>query len=386
MKEHVMPGTRLVTHAAAAAVLALLATAPGAAARTIIGTPAGETLRGTRAADVIKGGGGNDRLEGRGSADRLDGGTGSDKLAGGPGADRLLGGGGRDTLDGGPGDDRLDGGAGDDVVRGGPGRDTITVGAGADGVDCGGGRDTLVIRGAVGTVRGCETVRRPPTDEGPVPQPGGPGPQPGDPGPQPSGPGPQPGPALPAAGTWHGTLTGSVFGASFSVPVDVVLAMPKTNESNPVHVSVTTPVAPTGVVGQLFYPSAVRQTICLKPNPVLCLPTDYQPFTVQYMDVRVAGADVTGTVTATHEAEAANFLSFTAPEVCPRVQPNPGLMCFLAGPETFSIRTGSTLALRFAGDAVTGTVHALRGNSLFYGSYAYPDFAYDATLTATRVP
>jgi RTX calcium-binding nonapeptide repeat (4 copies) len=80
--------------------IALLLTAPAAAARTIGGT---------------------------GKKDVLHGGRGADRISGGPGADRLYGGAGNDRLSGGSGDDRLSGGSGTDTLRCGPGSDTALV-------------------------------------------------------------------------------------------------------------------------------------------------------------------------------------------------------------------------------------------------------------------
>lgn len=90
------------------ALVALLAAScpTPASARTLFGRSGADTLRGSNRPDVLRGRAGNDRLFGRAGNDRLYGGAGNDRVLGGRGHDVLVGGSGRDTLDCGPGRDR----------------------------------------------------------------------------------------------------------------------------------------------------------------------------------------------------------------------------------------------------------------------------------------
>ena len=94
---------------------------------------------------VVRGGLGSDRLalddrHGPLPSARLLGGAGRDELFGGSEKDRLLGGSGRDTLLGGGGDDVLSGDAGDDQLVWNPGD-------GSDVIEGGDGSDAVVVNG-----------------------------------------------------------------------------------------------------------------------------------------------------------------------------------------------------------------------------------------------
>jgi hypothetical protein len=105
--------------ALALTLLAVLAAASFAEARTITGTATANKLYGTATADTVYG---------KGSGDTLRGLDGRDKLYGGFGNDVLSGGSRNDVLSGGPGADRLTGSGGRDTIKCGPGRDSVIAG------------------------------------------------------------------------------------------------------------------------------------------------------------------------------------------------------------------------------------------------------------------
>ena len=84
------PSPRRFTAFVALLLLAALATASVAGARTIKGTAKANTLRGTAQADVLLGLGGADRLYGAGGRDKLAGGTGRDVIRCGAGYDTVM--------------------------------------------------------------------------------------------------------------------------------------------------------------------------------------------------------------------------------------------------------------------------------------------------------
>jgi hypothetical protein len=100
-------------------LLAVLAAASLAEARTITGTATANKLYGTATADTISGMGGADTLRGLDGRDKLYGGLGNDVLSGGSRNDMLFGG---------PGADRLAGSGGRDTIKCGAGRDTVIAG------------------------------------------------------------------------------------------------------------------------------------------------------------------------------------------------------------------------------------------------------------------
>ena len=99
-------------------ILAVLASAAGAPAKVVSGTPRADRLIGTRGADAIRGLAGNDRLLGLAGADFLQGGPGRDTVDAGPGNDLVAVSydGARDTVRCGSGTDVVNADA-DDVVR-----------------------------------------------------------------------------------------------------------------------------------------------------------------------------------------------------------------------------------------------------------------------------
>ncbi len=99
--------------AALCAVVASLALATGAQAKSVSGTNGGDRLSGTASADAIKAKGGNDRVTARGGDDRVNAGKG------------------RDSVNAGGGDDVVQAQDGTkDVVRCGAGDDTAKLDAG----------------------------------------------------------------------------------------------------------------------------------------------------------------------------------------------------------------------------------------------------------------
>jgi len=123
-----------------AAALAVLATAPAASAKVIVGTPGDDTLAGTDERDLIYGRAGNDTMAGNGAADFLFGQKGMDALNGDDGPDRLWGGSEDDLLHGGDGPDWLWAGAGADQLFGEVGNDRLFAAAddgAVDTLDCG---------------------------------------------------------------------------------------------------------------------------------------------------------------------------------------------------------------------------------------------------------
>jgi hypothetical protein len=83
-------GPGRLTVAVAVLLLAALATASVAGARTITGTAKANTLKGTSQSDVILGLGGADRLYGAGGRDKLAGGSGRDTIRCGGGYDTVM--------------------------------------------------------------------------------------------------------------------------------------------------------------------------------------------------------------------------------------------------------------------------------------------------------
>ncbi len=73
--------------AALCAVVASLALATGAQAKSVSGTNGGDRLSGTASADAIKAKGGNDRVQARGGDDRVNAGKGRDRVNAGGGDD-----------------------------------------------------------------------------------------------------------------------------------------------------------------------------------------------------------------------------------------------------------------------------------------------------------
>lgn len=114
---------------------------PLPAAKTLIGTDAGDTLVGGPGDQIIHGNGGNDTLRGGPGNDRILGGRGDDYLRDGVGDDTLDGGNGNDNLDSGAGNDLLKGEAGDDTLFGGRDNDTLKGGSGDDTLKGGMGND-----------------------------------------------------------------------------------------------------------------------------------------------------------------------------------------------------------------------------------------------------
>ncbi len=118
-------------------VAAVVALAPGASAKTLVGTPASDVLTATSP-----------------EGDTLFGGGGSDTLTGGPGPDVIYGVRSSNTIDGGEGNNYIEGGTGDDSIKAGggnntvfgsTGHDTITLGDGNNYVDPGGAPDDVVL-------------------------------------------------------------------------------------------------------------------------------------------------------------------------------------------------------------------------------------------------
>ncbi|MCS4095543.1 peroxidase family protein [Rhizobium sp. BK176] len=114
------------------------------AARTLIGTVAGDVLIGAAGADTILAGGGGDIVAGDAGNDILRGEDGDDVVTAGDGNDSVTGGAGDDELHGGAGDDMLFGNAGKDMIHGEAGNDFIEGGAGEDQVWAGDGDDTVI--------------------------------------------------------------------------------------------------------------------------------------------------------------------------------------------------------------------------------------------------
>jgi hypothetical protein len=289
-------------------------------------------------------------------------------LFGRGGADRLYGDSGSDRLDGGPGADRLTGGGGNDV---------ILVDSRSDVVSCGTGRDTLVLSVDAARPRGCERVIerfvRPPVQP-PVQVP------------------PQPGvvAGFPVDSLWSGTITGTVAGQAFSLPVDVEIKRALSGESNPVHLAITTPVPALDTVGYAFLISALGGDWGCPPDSPsgrrwVCQTPVIRGLTLQYMDLQAAAGTLNATLANMHSAEAAAANVFIAPDTCPAVYgPMAWLYCLIPGPQTYAVKEGSAIGLSVAGNALTGTVRLLKGPGLVQ-IMPLPDFTYDATFTATRV-
>jgi Ca2+-binding RTX toxin-like protein len=123
---------RTTLSAALCAVVASLALATGAQAKSVSGTDGGERLSGTASADAIKAKGGNDRVTARGGDDRVNAGKGRD---------------------------RVNAGAGDDVVQAQDGaKDVVTCGAGDDTAKLDAG-DTIADATADNPYGSCEDVQ-----------------------------------------------------------------------------------------------------------------------------------------------------------------------------------------------------------------------------------
>ena len=345
--------TRMARTLGAAALLAL-AVAPLAQARTMNGTARGESLRGTARADVIHGRGGNDRLSGRGGNDRLYGDAGRDRLDGGPGADRLMG---------------------------GSGNDVIVVDSRSDRVNCGRGSDTLVLYVDAARPASCERVierfTRPPVKP-PITDP----PQPGVVG------------GFPVDSRWTGTITGTVAGQAFSLPVDVELKRALRGENNPLHLAITTPVPALDTVGYAFLVSAIGGDWGCPPQipepgggpsrPWICQRPTVPDLTLQYMNLQAVAGTLNATLANMHSAEAAAANVFIAPDTCPAVYgPMAWLYCLIPGPQTYAAKEGSAVSLAVAGNTISGSVRLLKGPGLVQ-IMPLPDFTYDATFTATR--
>ncbi len=104
---------RISLTAGLCALVASLALATGAEARSVSGTNGGDRLSGTASADAIKARGGDDRVTARGGDDRVNAGRG------------------RDSVNAGGGDDVIQAKDGaEDVVRCGAGDDTAKLDAG----------------------------------------------------------------------------------------------------------------------------------------------------------------------------------------------------------------------------------------------------------------
>ena len=122
--------------------LAVLAVAPAANAKLIVGTAGDDTLAGTDRRDLVKGRDGDDVIAGNGAADFLFGQRGDDTVSGDDGPDVIHGGRGADSLEGGEGWDDLTAGWGADSLEGGPGHDVLRAGENddmPDVLDCGDG-------------------------------------------------------------------------------------------------------------------------------------------------------------------------------------------------------------------------------------------------------
>jgi len=124
-------------------LVAALALAGIAQARTLVGTSGPDRLVGTPRADLLKGKGGKDTLIGRGGRDRLFGGPGPDVLRGGPGRDEF--------------NTRRNG-----YSAGGQGNDTIHArDRKIDLIDCGAGFDIAIVDLREDGVFNCEEIREP---------------------------------------------------------------------------------------------------------------------------------------------------------------------------------------------------------------------------------
>jgi len=157
------PGTRTSTFGVFAfALVVVLAFAPVAEAKRIVGNKGANVLKGTNVRDDVFGRDGKDVLIGFGGNDWIYGEAGDDVLLGEKGADRLWGGGRDDTIHGGPGGDRIWAGWGSDVVDAGPGNDIVDANendASMDSIDCGAGWDTVYVNRR-DRVFNCEVVKR----------------------------------------------------------------------------------------------------------------------------------------------------------------------------------------------------------------------------------
>jgi Ca2+-binding RTX toxin-like protein len=141
---------RRISAALSLTVLAVLAAAPGAAAKPSCGgkpaTIVSDAARivGTKAPDVIVAGPGDNTILGEGGNDLICAGDGNDTVYGGRGDDSVHGEEGNDSIFGERGSDQLDGGGGEDLLAGESGNDTLEGGPGnGDRVEGGAGDDSL---------------------------------------------------------------------------------------------------------------------------------------------------------------------------------------------------------------------------------------------------
>jgi Ca2+-binding RTX toxin-like protein len=111
------------------AMVATMAIASVAYAKTFVGTNKADTIFGTSAKDVMYGLNGSDRLGGKGAADQLYGGRGPHHLIGNGGNDYLNGGRGNDWLVGNGGNDRIEAADGikDFLIDCGLGEDQVSA-------------------------------------------------------------------------------------------------------------------------------------------------------------------------------------------------------------------------------------------------------------------
>jgi hypothetical protein len=181
-----------------------------------------------------------------------------------------------------------------------------------------------------------------------------------------AGPVPRAGADVPPAGTWVGTIEGSVFGAPFALPVSVEVGSPRRDETNPLHVAIQTD-AGGPVPGTLFLSSAEEYVT----------PETGRIATLTYFTVRPAGAGIAGTLADSHTSEAAAINQFEAPNLSCTYQPP----ACVPGPEQMYLQPGAVFSLTAAGSQMIGTVVG-EGSGLIQ-ILPYPPVSYTATLRAT---
>ena len=172
---------------------------------------------------------------------------------------------------------------------------------------------------------------------------------------------------------YAGTITGTVFGQAFQLPVSLAFAPPLPGEQNPLTLAMGTPNVDASLTpGYLFMTSASR------------IPPPFA-LTIKQIALSVAGNTLTGTVVDTGAGTTAvNGNQFSAPNVCDIVEgaQAPLLCVYDTSPaEQFYFLQGTTVVLQVNGAAVTGQVRG-PGNGLVQ-ILPYPPVIYDAALTAT---
>jgi Ca2+-binding RTX toxin-like protein len=323
-----------------------------------------KTLRGNDRPNKLQGTGGKDVLLGRGGGDRLYGKGGNDRLSGDAGRDRLYGGAGSDALSGGAGNDRLSGGPGRDKIQGGPGNDVISGGGGKDLISCGGGKDRVTGIGSGRVSNDCESkpvTKQPDSGEpvapsGPV---GGSGAG-GKPAPGGSG-GGGGGGTISSARTYTGTLSltvhwrdicGNDLGIHNSQEtVSAIVGPPLAStgageETNPIHLFLQGFGSGTGP-DALWIASALR--FGTSPEVVL-----------QFWTLQFDGANITGTLTDDHQAEAASGSNAVLSEKelidCMHQFPSTSWTWPISeGASVSGTITSQTLTLRFSGNVQGNT-------------------------------